>query len=299
MKKIKILLVLIIFLSIIVLGLFMGKQVLSSLENGSIQQAALTASATKVAPSDNTANAEVPSIADLPNRFENQIKPGSNQVKAEVQIASNPNVFPGVSDKSWYPATGTKFVAYIADKGVNVRDGPSLQSKQIFRLMQGTRGMVLERKSGWTKVKWDFNRKIAWVRDDLITQGPFEVMLGIMGSDGKGVATATQESIKAAAVKAAKMAESISVAIAKPAPASETVRGFSSGNLPKEAVIIAEPFAKIRSMPSTKAERVGKVAKGMAVSIKSVQQVGTYQWFEISYSNGKKSGWTREDNLKF
>ncbi|MBF0542908.1 MAG: SH3 domain-containing protein [Candidatus Riflebacteria bacterium] len=327
MKKIRLILILIIMLSITVLGLFLGKQVFSSLENrGYAASKPTTPQPTNMVAAPETsvqtdgnpqnapaplnsqnvkvsvpANFSAPANSNLPKSFSESNPNVSSPI---TQMAAGTNASSAATigkpdDKPWSPASGTKWVAYIATKGVNVRDGPNLESKQIFRLLQGTRGTVQERRSGWTKVKWDFNKKIGWVRDDLLTQGPLEVMLGLMTPNGKIASAPTSEAIQAAAKKAAQMADSISVAVAKPALPSETVKGFTSGKLPKEAVIVADPFAKVRVSPNPKAEKVGKIAKGMTVSIKNFQQVGPYQWFEIIYSNGKKSGWTREDNLKF
>ncbi|NCB46915.1 SH3 domain-containing protein [bacterium] len=67
--------------------------------------------------------------------------------------------------------------------------------------------------------------------------------------------------------------------------------------LPKQARIQTLTFANIRSGPSTSDDMVAKLPKGMAVKIKSVKKIGKWQWFEILFQDGNKSGWTREDNL--
>lgn len=202
------------------------------------------------------------------------------------------------SETLWTPASGEKWFAFAAARATKVREGGSVDTKAIMQINMGTRGLVLERKGGWTKVKWDFNRKIGWTRDDFLMQGPAEVMMGLMTSDGK-VASISATTIQAAAKKAQTMQNTISVAVAKPAPPSETVKGFIGGKLPHEATIIADPFARIRSEPSTTGSQVGKAAKGMIVTIKSAKKIGRHQWFEVIFNNGKKEGWTREDNLQF
>jgi len=73
----------------------------------------------------------------------------------------------------------------------------------------------------------------------------------------------------------------------------------AGGKLPEEGTIIADPLAKIRSSPDVKSQLVGKAPKGLTVKILAAQQAGKYMWFRISYNNGKKEGWTREDNLQF
>ena len=63
--------------------------------------------------------------------------------------------------------------------------------------------------------------------------------------------------------------------------------------------VVADSGAKVRNAPSTKAALLGKVPKGVVVKIKSCRRIGKYQWFEITYHQGRKEGWTREDNLQF
>ncbi|MBF0500175.1 MAG: SH3 domain-containing protein [Candidatus Riflebacteria bacterium] len=220
-------------------------------------------------------------------------------LKMAAPVGGLAAIAPGqASETVWAPASGERWFAYAAANATKVRENPGTTSKALMQINLGTRGLVLDRKDGWTKVKWDFNRKIGWTRDDFLTVGPAEVMMGLMTSDGK-VASISSASIQIAAKKAQTMANTISMAVAKPAPPSETVKGFAGGKLPHEATIIADPNAHVRSEPSTKGIQVGKVAKGSIVTIKSVKKIGRYQWFEIIFNNGKKEGWTREDNLQF
>ena len=89
------------------------------------------------------------------------------------------------------------------------------------------------------------------------------------------------------------------VGVAKPAPASETVIVYTNKDLPQRGTITPINGANIREQPTTQSARLIKLPKGTSVGIKSVKKVDKYQWFEITYSNGTKSGWTREDNLQF
>ena len=168
-----------------------------------------------------------------------------------------------------------------------------------MRVNKGTRGFVLEKKDGWTKIKWEFNRKIGWTRDDLLIQGPIEIMRSLVDPKGN-IASVTTQNIQTAVKKAKTMAQNVSVAVAKPVPPSETVKGFVPGEkLPEEAKISADPFARVRETPDTKSLAVGRLPKGVMVKIKSAKQVGRHYWFQIQYNNGRKEGWTREDNLQF
>ena len=167
-----------------------------------------------------------------------------------------------------------------------------------MKVSKGTKGTVLEKKNGWTKIKWDFNKKIGWTRDDIIVSGPEEVLQSA-GTDGKHVASMTSVALQAASRKAAEIAKTVNVAVARPVPASETVKGFFGGKPPSDATIVASPYARVRSQPTRQASEVGRIPKGIAVKIKSYKQIGKFAWFEITFSNGKKEGWTREDNLRF
>ncbi|OQA05905.1 MAG: Bacterial SH3 domain protein [bacterium ADurb.Bin374] len=204
-------------------------------------------------------------------------------------------------------------VAYALTNGVKVRESASTESKEMMRVNQGTKGFVLEHVGGWTKIKWDFNKKIGWTRDDLLLMGPQEVLSTMVDHNGKlindqsvasvtasAVASMTAARIQAATKKARTIAMTVSTAVAKPAAPAETVKGYvAGGKLPEEGTIIADPLAKVRSSPDAKSQLVGKIPKGLTVKILSAQQAGKYMWFHISFNNGRKEGWTREDNIQF
>ncbi|HNV70922.1 MAG TPA: SH3 domain-containing protein [Candidatus Ozemobacteraceae bacterium] len=195
-------------------------------------------------------------------------------------------------------ASGEKLVAYAAQKGVNVRAGPATRDKLLFLVGKGTKGIVTAKAGNWSQIKWEFNRKSGWVRNDLLIMGPEEVMRNFVAPDGTMIASFTPDALKKVTKKAQEIAKNISVGVARPAPPSETVKGFTGGKLPEEA-IVSQDGAKLRETPSTKAAVVGRLHKGVSVKIKAMKQIGKYQWFDVDYSNGRKIGWTREDNLQF
>ena len=81
---------------------------------------------------------------------------------------------------------------------------------------------------------------------------------------------------------------------------TDSVITYTNGKeLPKKGTISQQNGANIREAPTTQSAKLIKLPKGTTVGIKSVKQVDQYQWFEITFSNGAKTGWTREDNLKF
>ncbi len=195
-------------------------------------------------------------------------------------------------------ASSERLVAYAAQKGVNVRAGPATREKLLFLVNKGTKGFVTAKSGNWSQIKWEFNRKSGWVRNDLLIMGPEEVMRNFVAPDGTMIASFTPEALKKVTKKAQEIAQNISVGVARPAPPSETVKGFSGGKLPEEA-IVTQDGAKLRESPSTKAAVVGRLHKGVSVKIKAMKQIGKFQWFDVDYNNGRKSGWTREDNLQF
>lgn len=334
MKKIKFLSVSVIIVSVIVLGGLAGKQFFSYLETraggqlpgsdsaqtndpsginpGGKPETSMVLYSSKKEDPANPKGEPVPAAA--PASIEASAKPIA-EVKASANSANaahsaNP-VTTGVASPAVQPSKPAmetveavdfqkhKWLAYASGNGTNVRQGPSIEKgvKVVMKVGKGTRGRVLERKDGWTRIQWDFNRKMGWTRDDLLIIGPENVLLGLANKDG-GVASATPEEIKKLNKKSIEAVKTVSVTIAKPAPPSQTVRGFlGSGEIPEAGTISASPFANVRSEPNRRSALTGKVPKGVAVKIKGLRKVGRYNWFEIVYNNGRKEGWTREDNL--
>ena len=291
MKKIKFLSIGVILLSVIALGIYMGKQMFKFLEakstssgssQGTVQvkeansgeQTLVLYSAASTSVSASAPTNDVPSPIPLPTVVEK-------------------------TDSTTLPASPVGWMAFSNGAGINVRSGPGLKHKKLWKISQGTGGEVISKKDGWTEVKWTFNKKIGWVRDDLLTQGPKTVMQNLISKVG-AVENVSKKDISEATRKALKEASKVSVVVAKPAPTERTVKGYSNGkDLPKEGTITADPLANIRSEPNTQSAKVGRVPKGVVVKIKSCKLEGRYHWFKISFSNGRKEGWTREDNLKF
>lgn len=321
MKIIKVVSIVVIVISVIALGIYAGKQMFRILEEKSQTPA----------PSHQPGTDKSPQNISIPN-------PGIASTLAAAENVASPDIdktFPTTSSASQLSATGQTTgtagasasaagaaiagkpiieneVAYVLPKSAKVRDNPSMDAKEMMRVNQGTKGFVLEHKEGWTKIKWDFNKKIGWTRDDLLLIGPQEVLSTIVDNNGKlinenGIASATPSAIasmttarvQAAKSKAQTIAQTVSSAVAKPAAPADTVKGYVRGaKLPEEGKIITDP-AKVRAGPDTRERLVGKVQKGLTVKILSAKQVGKYMWFNISFNNGKKEGWTREDNIEF
>lgn len=307
MKKAKLISIIVIMLSVIALGVFMGKQMFKLMEAGSDQPAPVTANAGADAQSTvkvlyNINNSDNPSQAQ--NAAATVITAEAlPQTTGEKSVIASGSTGPLAQNKGTgepkFEPNGPKWYAYASGNGTNVRGGPSTAEKLLFKVGKGTRGVVTDKKDGWTNIKWDFNRKIGWVRDDLLIQGPASIMLNLVQKSDDSGKIDTSEIAKIAA-KEALRENLVSVAIAKPALASETVSTYVQGQaLPESGTIEAQTFANIRSQPNSNSEKLGKLPKGMVVKIKSTKKEGRWRWFEIIYNDGRKTGWTREDNIKF
>ncbi len=319
MKKIKLFSVLVIVVSVVAVGIFMGKQMFTYLESrsglpapaGAITPAGGVLATAEAAPSEGSTQVlytATPSGApnSNPSSPSSALEASKNPPAVGAAAPAQPGT-PPVKAGSPSPDPHVQLVAFANGNGINVRDAPDLSGKMVMKIGNGTRGHVIDRKNGWTQVKWDFNKKVGWTRDDLLIIGPKDSLTGIPSVPGSGTspvvidpATRKPVPVDPAALKAMAIAQTVSVAVAKPAPPSETVRGFASADkLPAEGTIVADSGAKVRNAPSTKAALLGKVPKGVVVKIKSCRRIGKYQWFEITYHQGRKEGWTREDNLQF
>ncbi len=327
MKKIRLVSVLVIIVSVVTIGIFMGKQMFAYLESkaappvapaGAPANQGLLATV-EAAPSQGTGqvlySAQEPQpVKSTPGSPPSGGNPGAPPL-SKASVPTGPSPLPSPPPSSVTPTASQKvtLVAFANGNGINVRDLPTLDSKVIMKIGNGTRGHVLEQKDGWTKIKWDFNKKVGWTRDDLIIVGPKDSLTGLPTAPAPQSATGTVPGVgtttpgKAgvgmdakAAAKAPAVLQTVSVAMAKPAPPDQTVKGFASiDRLPAEGTICSDAGAKVRNAPSTKAALLGRVPKGVVVKIKSCKKIGKYHWFEISYHQGRKEGWTREDNLQF
>lgn len=301
MKKAKIISIVIIMLSVIALGVFMGKQMFKLIEAGSNAE---NQAKTNIATSSVQILYSASPTSDLAPTPE--VKPVE---------AKSPVVTPAIEQKPTATTAGTeapkttkgpafspegpKWFAYASGNGINVRSGPGTSNKQLFKVAKGTRGTVTEKKNGWTRIKWDFNQQLGWVRDDLLVQGPAEVVSTLVQKTGD-VEKIDANQINKATAREILKENKVIVAVAKPAPVETTVKTYIEGEkLPEQAKISADPFANVRSGPGTGHARVAKLPKGVVVGIRKVQRDGKWLWFEVSFNEGKKSGWTREDNLSF
>lgn len=289
--------IVVIMLSVIALGVFMGKQMFKLME-------ADAGAPGKLVSADGASATS--SVKILYSADKSAATAAAAQVPTVVDITSSPSATtaptakePGKTSGTAFDPNGPKWFAYSSGNGINVRSGPSLQDKALFKVAKGTKGSVIDKKNGWTHIKWDFNRKEGWVRDDLLIQGPATVIQAVVANTSD-ISQLDAGKITQKTAKAILEESKVAVAVAKPAPISETVKSFVDGeNLPEQARIEALTFANIRSGPSTRHDMIAKLPKGMVVKVKAVEKVGKWQWFEIMFQENKKSGWTREDNLKF
>jgi uncharacterized protein YgiM (DUF1202 family) len=298
-KKAKIVSILIIMFCVVALGVFMGKQIFKLIEAGSTETTSSNTATSTVqilysSTQDETTNEVIPQpeVSDIgqatatPDARQHQAATTDTQPITETSAPS-------------FSADGPKWFAYASGNGINVRNGPSTSYEQLFKVAKGTRGTVVEKKNGWTRIKWDFNRKIGWVRDDLLVQGPADIVSTLVQKTGDVEEIDVKQITKANAKKVLKENKMI-VAAAKKSPVEVTVQSFVEGNeLPENAKISANPFANIRTGPGTQNARITKLPKGLVVKINKAQREGKWLWFEITFNEGKKTGWTREDNLTF
>lgn len=207
-----------------------------------------------------------------------------------------------VNDMLAFSPTGPRWHAFASTNGLNVRETPDKKGKFLFKVAKGTRGVVKEKKDGWTYIQWDFNKKKGWSIDEYLIQGPANIVDDMVNNKKPGdkAETIKPEQITQANIEKEVEQSKTIIGVARPASTTETVISYTNGKeLPKKGTITAQNGANIREGPTTQSNRLIKLPKGTTVGIKSVKQVDKYQWFEITYSNDTKTGWTREDNLKF
>lgn len=300
MKKAKLISIFIIMLSVVALGVFMGKQMFKLIEAGSTTDKTgsqqIATSSVQILYSSGTVASQsyvaAPEITPAQSENTQKAEPGTS----ENAVAKTP---PSKPTAPVFSPDGPRWFAYASGNGINVRNGPSTKYKRLFKVAKGTRGDVVEKKDGWTRIKWDFNQQYGWVRDDLLVQGPAEVVSTLVQKTGDVEKIDAKQINKATAKELLKESKLV-VAVAKPAPIANTVKTYVEGDkLPEHAKIAADPFANIRSGPGVGNARVTKLPKGVVVKINKVQREGKWLWFEIQFNEGKKSGWTREDNLSF
>ncbi len=323
-------------LSVVALGIFMGKQVFRLMEVGSspgdskqeeVAKSDLTEGYTEASETDTTiltSHQEVPpigletdrtvtsNISTAPTQeFKTSERPKTQEVSTQIskietrreevrpmeRVSAPSTIEPVERVRETVESSGSsvKTFAFANGSGINVRTGPSTREKMLFKIGNGTKGLVLEKRNGWTHILWDFNKEKGWVRDDLLTFSSSPIV-----SAAQSKTTADKSRSITPAKNPSAPENIVAVAMAKPADIAETTNSYKAGDkLPTEAVINAETFANIRSLPTTSSEKVGTLPKGMVVKVKNVKKEGRWQWFEIIYQAGRKTGWTREDNLMF
>ncbi len=310
-------------LSVVALGVFMGNYMFKLMEGKSSQNSnnqgikSTDASAqnaeqgtVKILYGDKETNSKN-SDSDF-QQNKNSATP-DNAVPIKTQVVSSPSgqtelasstasdTAKPANDALSFSPTGPVWHAFASTNGLNVRETPDKKGKFLFKVAKGTRGVVKEKKDGWSYIQWDFNKKKGWSIDEYLIQGPANIVDNMVNKKpGDKTESIKPEQITQASIEKEVEQSKTIVGIARPASTTETVISYTNGKeLPKKGTITAQNGANIREGPSTQSNRLIKLPKGTTVGIKSVKQVEKYQWFEITYSNDTKTGWTREDNLKF
>lgn len=312
MKKTKIISIVVAMLAVVALGVFMGKYMFKLMEatttsNTNTQQTTNSNngnSGVQILYGEKTGEATSPESIPTNNaqeiKHEQQKPSNENPVASETKTVSKPEASNPNSTLTFSP-TGPRWYAYASTNGLNVREAPDKKGKLLFKVSKGTRGVVKEKKDGWSMIQWDFNKKKGWSIDEYLVQGPAGIVDNVVNNaSGTKIENIKKEQLSQANVEKMLEQNKTIIGVAKPAPASETVITYTNGkDLPKKGTITPANGANIREQPNTQSNRVIKLPKGTIVGIKSVKQVEKYQWFEITFSNGSKTGWTREDNLQF
>ncbi|MGM0599787.1 MAG: SH3 domain-containing protein [Candidatus Rifleibacteriota bacterium] len=297
MKKAKLISILVIMIAVVALGVFMGKQMFKLIEAGSsssVQENSDSNATSTVkilySAKPDTSDSQIPSPEIIPEK-PSQAAATPSQSTSQEKAADNA--------KTSFSPDGPKWFAYAKGNGINVRQGSSINNKQLFKVAKGTRGTVLAKENGWTQIKWDFNGKTGWVRDDLLLQGPAEVVSTLVRKTGDVEKIKANQINKAVAKRILKENKLI-VGLAKEVPAEQTVKKYVEGEkLPEKAKIAADPYANIRTGPGTNNAKIHRLPKGFVVTLLKVEREGKWLWFNIQFDEGRKTGWTREDNLTF
>ena len=310
-------------LAVVALGIFMGKYMFKLMELKSTQNPTTSANNTNTATNakpqesvqvlygdktenssntvdaNNTQNTQTPQTSQALNVVDNASS--TSTTVSNNSTTDKQNTKPASNDNSVFSPTGPRWYAYATTNGLNVRETPDKKGKFMFKVAKGTRGVVKEKKEGWTYIQWDFNKKKGWSIDDYLIQGPANIVENLVNkTTDKKIETINKDQITQAKIEKEIETSKTIIGIATSASLADNVISYTNGKeLPKKGTITPPNGANIREGPSTQSAKLVKLPKGTTVGIKSVKQVDQYQWFEITYSNGAKTGWTREDNLKF
>lgn len=211
--------------------------------------------------------------------------------------------------------------AKVAKTDVILRSGPNTDSDRVAKLNKGQTAVVLERRNGWTKVRFG-SGTTGWLRDDLVTVTGTVKSPELVAKNG---GTALPETPAAGTAKPA---------VGDPKPVdSKPVETGTVGTEPVDLgsnkagadskadeggpakVIVAPPLppaidpnlknafddkvAKItasnvivRSGPSTSNDRIVMVSKGRVAELLAKQD----DWYKVKFSGGT-IGWIRGDLL--
>ena len=304
-------------LAVVALGIFMGKYMFKLMELKSTQNNTTSSNNAANTSTDTNKQTSVQVLyGDKSEISSDTVETAKIQSAPSSGTAQVPNVTANASsslstaeatttkpsnDTLAFSPNGPRWYAYATTNGLNVRETPDKKGKFMFKVAKGTRGVVKEKKDGWTYIQWDFNKKKGWSIDEYLVQGPANIVESAVNkTTDKKIETINKEQLTQAKIEKELETSKTIIGIATSASLADNVISYTNGKeLPKKGTITPVNGANIREAPSTQSAKLIKLPKGTTVGIKSVKQVDQYQWFEITYSNGAKTGWTREDNLKF
>ena len=166
-------------LAVVALGIFMGKYMFKLMELKSTQNPT-TSSNTSNTPTPNQQGSVQVLYGDHSENASNSVEANKPQPAQTTETAQVQNVIDNASsssntavnkptpdkqpskpanDNSVFSPTGPRWYAYASTNGLNVRETPDKKGKFLFKVSKGTRGVVKEKKDGWTYIQWDFNKK--------------------------------------------------------------------------------------------------------------------------------------------
>ena len=174
------------------------------------------------------------------------------------------------NDMLVFSPTGPRWHAFASTNGLNVRETPDKKGKFLFKVAKGTRGVVKEKKDGWTYIQWDFNKKKGWSIDEYLIQGPANIVDDMVNNKKPAdkAETIKPEQITQANIEKEVEQSKTIIGVARPASTTETVISYTNGKeLPKKGTITAQNGANIREGPTTQSNRLIKLPKGTTVMI--------------------------------
>ncbi len=239
---------------------------------------------------------------------------GKPAAKAQAQTTStSKKVVKTSSPVKQVSATGSGQMAKVAKTDVILRVGPGTKYDRVAKLNKGQTAVVLERRSGWTKIKFE-SGTAGWLRDDLVAVTPVaKADLVAKKEEGLPLTPGTAVDKPIDKVPDGQSTKTLDL------PDSETVPPVDAASGDVSTVVVPPPLKPalrpgedtianafdgkvarikadnviVRSGPSTTSDRKVLVSKGRTADLLS--QDG--DWFKIKFSGGT-IGWVRNDLIE-